>query len=58
MTQPSMDRRTIDRRTFIRLSALTLAATRIPAYGTPGEEGLKDLLAIEAIYQAAGTPIA
>ena len=24
---------------------------------TPGEEGLKDLLAIEAIYQAAGTPI-
>jgi predicted dehydrogenase len=25
---------------------------------TPGEEGLKDLLAIEAIYQAAGTPIA
>jgi len=26
--------------------------------GTPGEEGLKDLLAIEAIYKAAGTPIA
>ena len=25
---------------------------------TPGEEGLKDLLAIEAIYKAAGTPIA
>ena len=25
---------------------------------TPGEEGLKDLLAIEAIYRAAGTPIA
>ena len=25
---------------------------------TPGEEGLKDLLAIEAIYQAAGSPIA
>lgn len=24
---------------------------------TPGEEGLKDLLAIEAIYRAAGTPI-
>jgi predicted dehydrogenase len=26
--------------------------------GTPGEEGLADLLAIEAIYAAAGTPIA
>jgi len=26
--------------------------------GTPGEEGLKDMLAIEAIYRAAGTPIA
>jgi predicted dehydrogenase len=25
---------------------------------TPGEEGLKDLLAIESIYKAAGTPIA
>ena len=25
---------------------------------TPGEEGLKDMLAIEAIYRAAGTPIA
>jgi predicted dehydrogenase len=25
---------------------------------TPGEEGLKDMLAIEAIYQAAGAPIA
>jgi len=25
---------------------------------SPGEEGLKDLLAIEAIYKAAGTPIA
>jgi predicted dehydrogenase len=25
---------------------------------TPGEEGLKDVLAIERIYQAAGTPIA
>jgi len=25
---------------------------------SPGEEGLKDLLAIEAIYRAAGTPIA
>jgi predicted dehydrogenase len=25
---------------------------------TPGEEGLKDILAIEAIYKAAGTPIA
>jgi predicted dehydrogenase len=25
---------------------------------TPGEEGLKDMLAIEAIYKAAGTPIA
>ena len=25
---------------------------------TPGEEGLRDLLAIEAIYKAAGTPIA
>ncbi len=25
---------------------------------TPGEEGLKDLLAVEAIYQAAGAPIA
>ena len=25
---------------------------------TPGEEGLKDLLAIEAIYRAAGSPIA
>jgi len=25
---------------------------------TPGEEGLKDLIAIENIYQAAGTPIA
>lgn len=25
---------------------------------TPGEEGLKDLLAIEAIYKAAGTPLA
>ena len=25
---------------------------------TPGEEGLKDLLAIEAIYRAAGHPIA
>ena len=24
---------------------------------TPGEEGLKDLLAIEAIYRAAGTPL-
>ncbi len=29
---------------------------RTPA--TPGEEGLKDLLAIEAIYRAAGKPIA
>ncbi len=28
---------------------------RTPA--TPGEEGLKDMLAIEAIYRAAGTPI-
>lgn len=26
--------------------------------GAPGEEGLKDMLAIEAIYQSAGTPIA
>jgi predicted dehydrogenase len=25
---------------------------------SPGEEGLKDLVAIEAIYRAAGTPIA
>ena len=25
---------------------------------TPGEEGLRDMLAIEAIYKAAGTPIA
>ena len=25
---------------------------------TPGEEGLKDLIAIEKVYQAAGTPIA
>ena len=25
---------------------------------TPGEEGLKDMLAIEAIYRAAGSPIA
>jgi predicted dehydrogenase len=25
---------------------------------TPGEEGLHDMLAIEAIYKAAGTPIA
>jgi hypothetical protein len=25
---------------------------------SPGEEGLKDMLAIEAIYKAAGTPIA
>lgn len=25
---------------------------------TPGEEGLKDMLAIEAIYKAAGTPVA
>jgi predicted dehydrogenase len=25
---------------------------------TPGEEGLRDLLAIESIYKAAGTPIA
>jgi predicted dehydrogenase len=25
---------------------------------TPGEEGLKDLLAIEAIYKAAGAPLA
>ena len=25
---------------------------------TPGEEGLKDMLAIESIYKAAGTPIA
>ena len=25
---------------------------------TPGEEGLADMLAIEAIYKAAGTPIA
>jgi predicted dehydrogenase len=25
---------------------------------TPGEEGLKDMLAIEGIYQAAGAPIA
>ncbi len=25
---------------------------------SPGEEGLKDMLAIEAIYRAAGTPIA
>ncbi len=25
---------------------------------SPGEEGLKDMIAIEAIYQAAGTPIA
>jgi predicted dehydrogenase len=25
---------------------------------TPGEEGKKDLLAIEAVYRAAGTPIA
>ena len=25
---------------------------------TPGEEGLNDMLAIEAIYKAAGTPIA
>ena len=24
---------------------------------TPGEEGLKDLLALEAIYKAAGTPM-
>ncbi len=25
---------------------------------SPGEEGLRDMLAIEAIYKAAGTPIA
>ena len=25
---------------------------------SPGEEGLKDMLAIEAIYRAAGAPIA
>jgi hypothetical protein len=25
---------------------------------SPGEEGLKDLIAIERIYQAAGAPIA
>jgi len=25
---------------------------------SPGEEGLKDMLAIEAIYKAAGAPIA
>lgn len=25
---------------------------------TPGEEGLKDMVAIEAIYKAAGAPIA
>jgi predicted dehydrogenase len=25
---------------------------------TPGEEGLKDLVAIERVYQAAGAPIA
>ena len=25
---------------------------------TPGEEGLKDLVAIEGIYRAAGAPIA
>ena len=25
---------------------------------SPGEEGLKDILAIEAIYKAAGAPIA
>jgi predicted dehydrogenase len=25
---------------------------------SPGEEGLKDLVAIERIYKAAGTPIA
>jgi hypothetical protein len=25
---------------------------------TPGEEGLKDLIAIESVYKAAGTPIA
>jgi predicted dehydrogenase len=25
---------------------------------SPGEEGLKDMIAMEAIYKAAGTPIA